>query len=227
MTKGITLQEIDTSATSRLVIKDSAGRAKVSDPSAADDIALKRTVDNAVGTLSSLLTTDKSNVVKAINELFTNVSNGKNSVAAAITGKGVPASGSDTFAQLSAKIGQIVTGKRYASGEGTQDTTIQRKELTNTITFEKYNSPYVVIQGLPFVPSVINIYGGIQNYSLTTYKASSISPIVDRMKFMVSSVITGNTGAKAYDSAVLTGPTYEIPVFIASNTFKFTWEAWE
>lgn len=109
MTKGITLQEIDTSATSRLVIKDSTGRAKVTAPSVADDIALKSTVDNAVGDLSTLQTTDKSNVVKAINELFTNVSNGRNTVAAAITGKGVPASGSDTFAQLAAKIGQIKT----------------------------------------------------------------------------------------------------------------------
>lgn len=107
MAKGITLQEVDSTATDRLVIKDSAGRAKVSDPSAADDIALKRTVDNAVGNLSTLQTTDKSNVVKAINELFTNVSDGKNAVAAAITDKGVSASGSDTFAQLSTKIGQI------------------------------------------------------------------------------------------------------------------------
>lgn len=107
MAKGITLQELDTTATSRLVIKDSAGRAKVTEPSAADDIALKSTVDNAVGNLSTLQTTDKGNVVKAINELFTNVSSGKTSIAAAITGKGVQASGSDTFAQLAAKIGQI------------------------------------------------------------------------------------------------------------------------
>jgi len=134
MAKGITLQEIDSTATSCLVIKDSAGRAKVSDPSAADDIALKRTVNNAVGTLSSLLTTDKSNVVKAINELFTNVSNGKTSIAAAITGKGVPALGSDTFAQLAAKIGQIVTGKRWASGT---ISLVQESFLTvNALDFE-------------------------------------------------------------------------------------------
>lgn len=43
------------------------------------------------------------------NEAFQSASNGKNAVAAAITGKGVPASGSDTFAQLSEKIGAIQT----------------------------------------------------------------------------------------------------------------------
>lgn len=66
-------------------------------------------VNNAVGPLSSLLTTAKGNTVVAINELFTNVSNGKNQVAAAITGKGVAASGSDSFGQLAGKIGQIQT----------------------------------------------------------------------------------------------------------------------
>lgn len=107
MSKGITFQELDTSTINRLIIKDTAGRAKVVAPAAADDIALKSTVDNAVGTLSSLLTSAKGNIVTAINELFTNVSNGKTSVAAAITGKGIPASGSDTFEVLKQKIEEI------------------------------------------------------------------------------------------------------------------------
>ena len=93
MAKGITLQELDTTATSRLVIKDSAGRAKVTAPSAADEIALKSTVDNTVGDLSTLKTTDKSNVVKAINELFTNVNKGKNEIAAALIDMGQPSTG--------------------------------------------------------------------------------------------------------------------------------------
>lgn len=100
---------VSTATANRLILRDAAGRAKVAAPAAADDIARKDTVDNAVGTLSSLLTTAKGNTVAAINELFTNVSNGKTQIASAITGKGVPASGSDTFAQLSEKIGLIQT----------------------------------------------------------------------------------------------------------------------
>ncbi|AEG59373.1 hypothetical protein [Desulforamulus ruminis] len=51
-----------------------------------------------------------TNVEGALEELFTSVSDGKNQVAAAITDKGVPASGSDTFGQLAGKIGEINTG---------------------------------------------------------------------------------------------------------------------
>ncbi|MCY7484343.1 phage tail protein [Paenibacillus alvei] len=48
------------------------------------------------------------------NEAFTQASDGKNQVAAAITGKGVPASGSDTYPVLAQKIGQIYTGVPFA-----------------------------------------------------------------------------------------------------------------
>lgn len=51
-----------------------------------------------------------TNVKAALDELFTNVSNGKIQLASAITDKGVQASGSDTFAILSSKISQISTG---------------------------------------------------------------------------------------------------------------------
>jgi hypothetical protein len=44
------------------------------------------------------------------NGLFISVSDGKNAVATAITGKGVPASGGDTFTQLASKVGSINTG---------------------------------------------------------------------------------------------------------------------
>ncbi|MDH6673502.1 hypothetical protein M2277_004167 [Paenibacillus sp. LBL] len=89
MAKGITLQELDTSTVSQIALK------------------------NTLGNLSELKTINKDNTVAAINELFTNVSNGKTSVAAAITGKGVPASGGDEFAVLANKISQIKTGKDY------------------------------------------------------------------------------------------------------------------
>lgn len=76
-------------------------------------------INAAVGSLPSLLTSAKGNTVAAINELFTSASNGKTAVAAAITGKGVPASGSDTFPVLAQKIGQIFQGKKYAEGTTT------------------------------------------------------------------------------------------------------------
>lgn len=73
---------------------------------------------NDIGTKSNLLTTNKTNIVSAVNELFTNVSDGKNVIATAITDKGQSATGSDTFNQLATKIIQIqsvLTGNAIAS----------------------------------------------------------------------------------------------------------------
>lgn len=49
-------------------------------------------------------------------ELFQSVSNGKDLIATAITDKGGSASGSDTFGELASAIGQISSGKKWASG---------------------------------------------------------------------------------------------------------------
>ena len=50
-----------------------------------------------------------------INNLKSSVSSGKIQVANAITGKGVSASGNDTFATLASKINQITSGAWYTS----------------------------------------------------------------------------------------------------------------
>ncbi len=53
---------------------------------------------------------ESTNVEGALDELFTNVSNGKDLIATAITDKGGTASGSNTFIQLATAIGNIPTG---------------------------------------------------------------------------------------------------------------------
>lgn len=71
---------------------------------------------HGIGNKSLLKTTEKTNIVAAINELFTNANDGKTLVANAVTLKGVAASPSDTFATLATKIGQIFIGKKVATG---------------------------------------------------------------------------------------------------------------
>ncbi|MEC2342986.1 hypothetical protein P9H28_02545 [Paenibacillus barengoltzii] len=93
MAEGITFQEMDEETVSEIV---------------------KR---NDIGQLVNLQTSAKNNIVSAINELFINVSDGKNAIAAAITGKGVPASGSDNFTVLATKIQQL--GLKVVSGSFT------------------------------------------------------------------------------------------------------------
>lgn len=68
-----------------------------------------------VGDKADLLTTEKATIVGAVNELFTDVGNGKGLIASAITDKGVSASGSDTFPTLAGKIGDIPAGGEYGT----------------------------------------------------------------------------------------------------------------
>ena len=71
--------------------------------------AINELVDKQ-GTLSSLKTSNKNSLVAAINELFQSASDGKSKIADAITGKGVPASATDSYATLANKISSISTG---------------------------------------------------------------------------------------------------------------------
>ncbi|MFX3635464.1 MAG: hypothetical protein ACE3L7_04200 [Candidatus Pristimantibacillus sp.] len=69
----------------------------------------KNEFEGAIGDMSMLPTTAKD-AAGAITELFTNVSDGKFIVAAAITDKGVPTAESDTFTQMAVNITGIKTG---------------------------------------------------------------------------------------------------------------------
>lgn len=106
----------------------------------AGDLAshLADTVPHGIGDKSTLLTTEKSTIVGAINELFTDVSNGKTSIASAIADMGQLAAGSDTFAQLAAKIrdiskdatagvGDVLAGKTFYQGGVKRTGTIPSK----------------------------------------------------------------------------------------------------
>ena len=64
---------------------------------------------------NELLTASKT-LVGGMNELFQSVSNGKSSIAQAITSKGVNANASDSFDTLSKKIKEISVGGKYDEG---------------------------------------------------------------------------------------------------------------
>ena len=207
---------------------NSAASAAQSTANAANTAAVA--ASNAVGPLASLLTGAKTNTVAAINELFTNVSDGKNTIASAITGKGVPASGSDTFPVLAQKIGQIYQGKKYASGN------VQRPG----------NDPKLIIAGLSFTPSLVRVkatllynnnldrqslfvltdmtiqnisdsttYGGVYVYG-SSGKTSTAPLLKDSQNFQ----ITGRINTDGFQV---------IPNSYTTDTWKysFDWEAYE
>lgn len=94
--------------------------------------------------------------------LKSSVSDGKSAIAAAITGKGVAASGSDTHTQLATKVSQVITGKRVLSG------TIKNMTYNNGSSFggeyRLTSSPYV---STGFRPS--KIFLKITLYYFTSY----------------------------------------------------------
>lgn len=96
--------------------------------------------NTSVGTLSNLKTTNKSNIVSAMNELFTSASDGKTAISSAITRKGVTSTTADTFASMASKIDSIPEG--YASGTKLALGRDIQKEPAS-LTFEKTTvSPY-------------------------------------------------------------------------------------
>lgn len=84
-------------------------------------------VDVKIGTLDSLETKSKTDIVSAVNELFTNVSDGKALVASAITDKGVSTQSDATFATMAANIRDIPTG---TTPTGTKQITITENGTT-------------------------------------------------------------------------------------------------
>lgn len=103
-------------------------------------------------------------------ELFQFANDGKTAVANALTTKGVTASPADTFTLLATKIGQINTGKKFASGT----TTVSANNISFTMADgSARTSSAVTVSGLDFDPSLILlvITGGSGNiYPATIYQ---------------------------------------------------------
>ncbi|MBY6900500.1 hypothetical protein HYH88_19300, partial [Clostridium botulinum] len=101
------------------------------------------------GELKNLKTTNKTNLVNAVNELFTSASNGKIKVATAITGKGVLASSSDSFDTLSNKIGQISTNNIKSIQKGSRPASTGSNSIMDfTINAVNVENSIILIQPL-------------------------------------------------------------------------------
>lgn len=161
---------------------------------------------HGIGNKSTLKTTNKTTLVAAINELFTNANDGKTAVASAVTNKGVQASPSDTFSQLAAKIGQISTGKKWASG--------------SMVLGDEQE-----IGGLKFKPSIILVLpkGTSQHntsYALFVAKEASIYPRASDINFATW------TPGKSFLNVNFGGFRF-FEVFNASFKGESTWIAYE
>ncbi|WP_218966742.1 phage tail protein [Paenibacillus sp. LK1] len=165
--------------------------------------------------------------------LFQSVSDGKTAIAAAITGKGVAASGSDTFPQLATKIGQISTGPKYATG------TVNSSSTTANWFFTPGNAQfaaaYVQVTGLSFRPDRIILKPTAANnvYMVVTYDNS----LGTDPTFRLVTLPTGASGTSAFNAKV-TETTTSVPnsAYVGNTSFilpvaftstQYTWEAFK
>lgn len=160
-------------------------------------------------------TSNPKNIENVLTEVFTNVSNGKIAVGGAITDvdPSVVIPADPTFADLVTAIGQISTGKKWATG-------------TTGLIGYTYESPFYVlniaVSGLAFTPTQLllidsTVYSWVGSMSADLINvAGTVFP-------------TAGFSASLYrDSSgnminTLTGANYEGKAFTANGfTFKFT-----
>jgi WD40 repeat protein len=144
----------DASLTKKGIVQLSKSTKGNSDTLAATESAVGA-VQQQVGNLANLQTTDKGNLVGAVNEVFTHVGDGKNLIKSAVIVKGGTVAGTSphSFAELADGIGTIETAM-VINGQ---------KEVTGVFqnNIEK-NMPIrtrVGLEKLPFNPSIA--YNGI------------------------------------------------------------------
>lgn len=178
---------------------------------------------HGIGDKTQLLTTEKTSIVGAMNELFTNADNGKTAIANAIVGKGGTASGTDSFAILANAIDGISTGKRYA--QGSVDVGTAGKVIN--------------ITGLSFKPSIVFMKYITDNYTHYAFMQSKKTPQTDDLNrkilggfgriFNVNKTSSGGLVVERTDSFTTgfknNGFDYYIGSSDSSRTFE--WFAWE
>lgn len=155
-----------------------------------------------IGDLEQLASNNKTSLVGAINEVFTNVSDGKALVAAAITDKGVPTVAHVTFAEMAEKIEAIPVGP------DTSDATAVSADILATKT--AYGAAGTKITGMMPNRGAQNITPGqTEQMILDGYHngAGKVAPVLfDASKVLAGTTIAGKQGTmvdRAGDTAAL------------------------
>lgn len=200
--------------------------AQPSDVNAAVNAA-ENDINDTIGQLSGLNTTEKGTVVGAINENFTSASEGKTAIAAALTGKGQTADASETFAGLATKIGNLqpenyVDPSSYVQRLVTNDDAITPTGTYATSTY--YDTTYGVQIGYcPDGSVLISMKGGTstsyENLNFNLYSAPDGVTIETSSNSWDTSDPAGNLYV-----CRLKGITSRVNIAIAMSTVNATYD---
>lgn len=125
---------------------------------------------------------ESTNVEGALDELFTNVSNGKDLIATAITDKGVATSGSDTFQVMANKISNISDGLDISFG-GTDIPLLKLEDLKILSIPRNATST---------MREVIVKFDGTIAITFTLFIPGTGSPIPLHAEFLVNNILQGD-----------------------------------
>ncbi|MED0675881.1 hypothetical protein ABEV55_16985 [Aneurinibacillus thermoaerophilus] len=154
--------------------------------------------------------------------LKSSVVDGKNAIASAINGKGVSASGSDSFSELANKILQIPVGKPAATGSGSASSNLDYGEGWR-----------ISVSGIGFEPNLINVLlnsgpgsNGSMHLFITVW--SNKLPSSNRWHHHAGDSVWDNTDA----GVIINGDSFSFKLPINyrdgephSSTVKYNWFA--
>lgn len=171
-------------------------------------IANASNINNKQNKTDNTLSTTSKTVVGAINELFSSVSNGKASVASAITDKGVNTSQGATFEQMATNIRAIQTGSTGITPTGTYN--ITRNGTYDVTNYASANVNVPTSSGgiTPSGNKAITASTTTQtNIDVNSYATVSVAPTPTETKTITSNGTYTPSSGKFFSSVTVNVPT--------------------
>ena len=201
---------LDTSEGKMYFCSNVSGSTYTWKPFASDMSASNVSYNNGSSGMSS------ENVQDAIDELFTSASNGKELIADAIAGKGVPTSADDTYATMAGNIEKIETGIDISDATLTSASELKK----DIVAYSKTGARVVGILGQGTVNNPnISVSSAGKITASTSYTSGIIDSSTKSSTYQLSTQAgTTITPGISQKTAVATGKYTTGPVYVAGDS---------
>ena len=179
------------------------------------DYALKEDLKAQTISFTSSVGATGTNVQQAIDELFTSASNGKELIADAITGKGIPTSANDTYSTMAENIEKIETGIDISDATLTAASELKKdivaysktgKRIVGSLGQGTVNKPSISVSSAGEITASTSYTSGIIGQSTVSNTS--------QLDTQAETTITPGTSKK---TAVATGKYTTGPVYVEGD----------